>query len=217
MPQGLRQCPNHMSLDTYHGLTSVKHSVSVIAKLQYSRTFISISNGGGSRIWSGAEQFYQTVKSNHKIIINLAQYLLRLTYLFNFNIQCLYGTPLQRADSGYRTQDLPLVWLCLDTVHLPPSLLLREAKWLVMVWCSQQCGHIPLLCTPVCGSGPQGPIPRYPARGRGGYFLVTVNNTQDIICHGTRGHLCKSVDNNDMGVCGLTWGLLSPSGHFCQT
>ena len=133
-------------------------SVSVIVKLQYSWTFISISNGGGSRIWSGAEQFYQTVKSNHKIIINLAQYLLRLTYLFNFNIQCLYGTPLQRADSGYRTQGLPLAWLCLDTVQLPPSLLLREAKWLVMVWCSQQCGHIPLLCTPVCAPVPRGPF-----------------------------------------------------------
>ena len=66
--------------------------------------------------------------------------------------------------------------------------------------------HPPPLHASVC-SGPQGPIPRYPARGRGGYFLVTVNNTQDIICHGTRGHLCKSVDNNDVGV----WAHMRPA------
>ena len=110
----------------------------------------------------------------------------------------------QTPDRGPRTS---LWYDCVLTRFICPHRYssARQSGW--WWWCVVSNVATSLLCTPVCGSGPQGPIPRYPARGRGGYFLVTVNNTQDIICHGTRGHLCKSVDNNEICV----WAHMRPA------
>ena len=141
---------------------------------------------------SGLEQFYQTVKSNHKIIINLAQYLLRLT-LISISSVCTehHHSSEAATESRLRIQEpgppsgLIVSWHGSVAPIVTPRLdkvagdgVVQSAMW----------PHHPPLLASVWLRSP-GAHSEIPSPGpRRLFSCYCKQHTQDIICHGTRGH-----------------------------